>query len=80
MPSAVEVHSDADVLTRLVTEAPAPSGLDDQGRSIAGLGDDLDDLPAQLAGRPQRIQHVQVVVRQEGRCHTGDDAADQLGL
>ena len=44
-----------DVLAGLVVEVPTPAGLDDQGGGVAGLGDDLDDLPPQLAGRPQWI-------------------------
>ena len=79
VPLAVEVHADADVLAGLVAEVPTPAGLDDQGGGVAGLGDDLDDLPPQLAGRPQRIHHVQVVVRQQGSGHAGDDAPDDLG-
>ena len=79
MPLAVELHPDADVLPGLVADVPSPPGLDDQGGSVVGLWDDLNDLSPQLAGGPQGIHQVQVVVRQEWGRYPGHNAPDDLG-
>ena len=64
-PAAVDEQADPDVLPGLVVEAKAPSGLDHQGGRVAGLGADLDDPAAEFAGGPQRIDELEVVVRQQ---------------
>ncbi|MGI8535789.1 MAG: hypothetical protein ACR2K2_04665 [Mycobacteriales bacterium] len=62
MELAVDLDADADVLARVVVEPPAPAGPDDQGRGVIGLGGDTLDPTSQLARRPQRVEHREVVV------------------
>ncbi len=78
MPLPVDVDADADVLTGLVVDVPAPARLDDQGGCVASLRNDLDDLAAELASGPQGVHHVQVVVGQQGSGHSGDQAPHDL--
>ena len=70
-PAAVDKQADPDVLPGLVVEAEAPSGSDHQSRRVTGLGADLDDPAAKFARGPQRIDELEIVVRQQW----GGDAA-----
>ena len=63
---AVDVDSDADVLPGLVA-GPAVAGLDQDRRRAGRLLSDLLDPAAQLARRPQRVDQLQVVVREQRR-------------
>ena len=47
---------------------------------MLGLGDDLDDDAAQLAGAPQRVEQVQVVVGQQRRGEPAGQAAQEPGV
>src|SRR3954471_11008272 len=73
VPAAVDLYADADVLAGLVLRRPTPARLDDQRRCMFGLGDAVDDDAAELAGAPQGVEQVQIVVGQQGR---GDPAGD----
>ena len=46
MPLAIQVHTDADILARLVAGSPTPPRLDHQGGGVIGFGADLDHLAA----------------------------------
>src|SRR3954447_18940076 len=73
VPAAVDLYADADVLARLVLPGPTPTRLDDQRGGMLGLRDAVDDDAAELAGAPQRVEQVQIVVGQQRR---GDPAGD----
>ena len=80
MPTAVDMQTDADVLPRLVVEVESPTRLDDDGRRVRGLGPDFDDLAAQLAGGPQRIREVQIVVGKQWCGQPSRRTAKQIEL
>ncbi len=52
---------------------PVGAGLDHEGGGVLGLGRDRDDPAAQLGAGAQRVEHVEVVGRDErGRGQLGD--------
>ncbi len=64
VPHARDVEPDPQVLPGLVPR-PAVAGLDQHRGGVLGLVVDLLDPPTQLASRPQRIDQLQVVVREQ---------------
>ena len=73
VPHAVDVDADSDELAWFVS-GPAIPGLDQDRGGIVGLVADLLDPPPQLPGRPQRVDHLQVVVWQQRRAQGAQDA------
>ncbi|SUA46185.1 Uncharacterised protein [Nocardia africana] len=67
MPAATDLQADADVLTGGVRGRKTPAGTDGDGGRIGGLLDDVDDLAAELAGGPERIDQAEVVVGKQWR-------------
>lgn len=55
-----------------------PPRLDRHGRRILGLPLDVDDLATQFPRRPQRIEQLQVVIRQQGRRSPCRQPADHV--
>ena len=65
MVDAVHHHADAQVLPGLVP-LPLEARADDHSDGVLGLAlDPLDPAP-ELAGRPERVDQLEVVVREEG--------------
>src|SRR6185503_6724514 len=63
---AVDDDPDAEVLAGRVA-LPLEPGLDDDRDRVRGLGLDPLDPPAQLARGPERVDQLEVVVRQKRR-------------
>ncbi len=68
---AVDIEADAQVLAGFVPR-PGVSRADEDGRRVTGLGHELLDAAAQLTGRPQRVDHLEVVVGQKRRGEGAD--------
>jgi hypothetical protein len=68
---ALDVDTDPQVLPGLVA-GPLVAGPDQHGRGVVGLAADLLDPAAQLARRPERVDQLQVVVREQGRTQSGN--------
>src|SRR5436190_3855350 len=66
MVDSIDHESDAHVLPGLVTR-PFPARLDEDRRRVVGLALDALDAPAQLLRGPQRVDELEVVVRQQRR-------------
>ena len=60
--ATVDQHAEAQVLAGLVT-APLVPGLDEHRDGVGSFTFDVVDLPAELPRGPQRIDHLEVVVR-----------------
>src|SRR3954454_2861737 len=76
---AVDHDTDPQVLARLVA-LPFEAGLDEDRRCVLGFLLDAHDPTAQLAGGPQRVDQLQVVVgqqRREQRAHRAQRACLQ---
>jgi hypothetical protein len=67
VPAPVDAKPDAHVLAGLVLSGEAPTRLDRHSGQVLGCGPHVDDLAATLARRPQRVEQLEVVVRQQ-RC------------
>jgi hypothetical protein len=73
--AALDVEADAQVLAGVVP-LPLVARLDQHRRRVGRLVIDALDPPAQLARRPQRVDHLEVVVWQQGRRQCTDDVED----
>ena len=62
----LDVQPDPQVLPRPVAR-PAVAGLDQHGGGVSGLLADLLDLAPQLAGGPERVDQLEVVVDEQRR-------------
>src|SRR5271156_3860245 len=67
MPATIDPQSDPDVLARVVVTGKAPTRLDLPRRRVFRFRLDVDYHATQLSCRPERIEQLEVVVRQQRR-------------
>src|ERR1700722_12063745 len=80
MPATIDSQSDPYVLARPVITGKTPAPLDLHSRRVFRFRLDVNDHTAQLSCRPQRIEQLKVVVRQQRRGGTSRQTAQYVHL
>src|ERR1700677_122326 len=75
MPTAVNTQSDSDVLSRKIVTGKAPARFYRHSRRVGRFWVYIDDQAAQFARRPQRVEHLEIVVGQQRGGRAGRQTA-----